>query len=85
MPKINSSGIKITLKNKDNTSVAQVLLPIFCLEHMKRGSETDNLNMMLKHLSSAAKFPVQRLFLNEKPVLGLSWSQCAQDIEFQFE
>ena len=83
MPKINSNGVKIGLVNKDNIEIAQVQLPLFCLEHMKQSSEYDNLNMMIKHISS--KIPVKRLFLNGQELKGLTWKQCAQDVNFSFE
>ena len=77
---------KITLTDNTGSVVAQVTLPIFCLEHMKHGQPVENLKMMLKHLSSAGKLKIGKLYTTEgKEVTGLHWTQCEKNIEFRFD
>lgn len=74
----------ITLRAKSGETLAQVTLPSFCLQHMKPAHPADNLNMMIKHLSSAAKIKIHRLYTEDgKEVTGLNWTQCETDIDFR--
>ena len=85
MPKISQPRI-ILINRSTKETQAQISLPLFCLEHMKMGTETDNLNMMLKHLSSASKLKIDKVFGADGEVLaGLSWTQCVGDLDLYFD